>query len=85
MANQCQVWVRPLGAIATKVRVAGLDNANWLRGTLQNKGVECTEPMELRDSPFCTFIAVHVNQIEHPMLMELMKQVPEIELMFEPA
>ena len=85
MIKPCQVWVRSLGSIATKVRVVGVENAMWLRESLQHSGVECTEPMEIRGSPVFTFRALHVNGIDHVKLTKIMKQVSEIELMFEPA
>jgi len=85
MTGRCQVWVRPLGANATKIRVAGDDNAAWLREKLRNIGVESTKSMAIQGSPFFTFRALHVNQIDHPRLMKILKQIPEIEMMLDPA
>ena len=47
--------------------------------------VQCTATMEHRDSHFFTFRALHVNQIDHPKLMKIIEQIPEIELMLDPA
>lgn len=85
MTNPCQVWVRSLGSIATKIRVIELKNAIWLREQLGRRKVDCTEPLELRGSRFFTFRALHVNQIDHSKLVEIIRQIPDVELMFEPA
>jgi hypothetical protein len=83
--NRRQVWVRPLGSITTKIRVSGAESAVWVRGALQKNGVECTQPMELRNSSFCAFRALHVNRIDHQKLIEIMRQIPDVDLIFEPA
>lgn len=80
-----QVWVRPLGTIATKFRVSGDDEANHLRESLQNRGVECTEPVPLSKRPLCTFRVLHGNRIDHDKLIEIVNELPEVELMIEPA
>ena len=85
VTNRCRVWVRPLGVKRTKVKVSSVEDAVRLREAFHNLGMVCTEPKTHQNSMNSTFHVQHTNGSDHAKLMEIMEQVPEIELMFEPA
>ena len=83
--NRFQVWVRPLGSNATKVKVVGQENATWLRERLQNEGVTCTESTGIPRTSYHVFQVLHALRVNHPKLRTILTALPEVELMLDPA
>jgi len=84
--NAFHVWIRPLGN-ACRVRVAGMQNAQWLLARLGHFFVfKMAEPMnEEADSSCCTFRVQYSSQMSRRGLERLLAGIPEVVLMTDPA
>jgi hypothetical protein len=79
-----RVWLRPSGTDC-KVRVEGVENAPLLRERLKAKGISSSEPIQLGASKQCIFHATCPRQITEEGLVQYVSQMPEVELMLDPA
>lgn len=81
-----RVWIRPLGSDC-RVRVDGMQNANWLLDRLARSFVFKTcEPVSNERGPdWCTFRILYGPQMSRPMFERLLAKIPEVNLMTEPA
>ena len=82
--NRFQVWLRPVGN-ATKVRVDGKGNADWLREQLLHAGAGCGIGLYVAGTAFVTFLAYHTPHVDSIKLRHIVSTLPEVELMLEPA
>ena len=80
-----QVWVRSLSSMTTKFRVSGIENARRLHAKLCKTGLKCTPPIDLGDTDFITFRALNTNDSDESSLLNILKNWPEVTLMFDPA
>lgn len=78
------VWLRPMGT-ATKVRVEGEENAQWLRERILDEGAGCGEVKAVSGTPFGVFLAYHTRDVDEFKLLGLMKELAEVQLRLEPA
>ena len=85
MNDRCQVWIRSLGLMATRIRVSRVDNAIALHEQLSHSGVTCTQPIELGKDRAFSFEALNVNEMDHLKLVNIIEQLPRFELMIDPA
>jgi hypothetical protein len=81
-----RVWARPLGG-ASRLRVEGRDNSRWLLDKLSRAFFfKDSEPMvEERASSCCTFRVLYGQQSTRSSLDGLLRGMPEVELMADPA
>lgn len=81
-----RVWIRSLGS-ASRVRVEGLDNTEWLLVRLSRSFVfKSSEPLhEERDDGHFSFQIIHGSQVTRLSLERQLAAIPELTLMFEPA
>lgn len=79
-----RVWLRPLGS-TSKVRVEGLDNAQWLRQLLANLGLAVTQPIAAEIAGQFVFRVTHTAQTAHADLVRFLAGLAEVKLMVEPA
>ncbi|MBN1908484.1 MAG: hypothetical protein JW818_01985 [Pirellulales bacterium] len=84
--NSFHVWIRPLGS-RCRVRVDGLQNAQWLLGQLGQLFVfKTAEPVnEESDSLCCSFLVQYDPQTSHRGLEKTLAGIPEVILMTDPA
>jgi hypothetical protein len=84
--NSFRVWIRPGGDFC-HVRVDGLENLRWLLGQLSQFFVFRTfEPIgKLVDSQHWTFDVPCNPPLTQAGLRNLLKAMPEVQLMREPA
>ena len=84
--NAFRVWVRPLGG-ACRIRVDGVDNANWLLDRLGESYIfKNSEPVqEERDSSCCSFRVPYNSQAGYSDIERLLSKIPEATLEFDPA
>jgi len=85
VSNRIQVWIRPLGSNATKIRVLSDNHATWLRERLQNEGVACTDAVEVRGTSHHVFQVLHAMRVNHDKLRSILVSLPGVELMLDPA
>jgi hypothetical protein len=81
-----RVWIRPLGDNC-RVRVDGLGNAQWLLarlGTLPAIRTIGQVDVEI-DVPRCTFLVPYHAALSPATFQQLLKAIPEVQLMLEPA
>jgi hypothetical protein len=81
-----RVWLSPLGATC-KVRVDGIDNANWLvNGLRQSFVFESSEPVsDLDGTGCCTFDVVYCSPACFRTLERLLTAIPEVEVTLDLA
>ena len=82
--NRFHVWLRPVGN-ATKVRVDGQTNADWLREQLLYAGAGCGIGQPIAGTAFATFLAYHTPHVDALKLRDIISKLPEVELMLDPA
>jgi hypothetical protein len=80
------VWIRPLSS-ACRVRVAGMQNANWLLNRLSEFFVfKTSEPQDDDIETACSSFQVQYSfQMSGPKLAKLLAAIPEVNLILEPA
>ena len=80
------VWLSPLGATC-KVRVDGIENANWLLTRLRQSLIfESPEPVNgEKGSSCCTFGVACRTQVCYRTFEKLLAAIPEVELILDPA
>jgi hypothetical protein len=80
-----RVWIRRLDG-ACRLRVDGLENADWLLRRLSHSFVfKTSEPLhDMRDSSDCTFCVAHNAQLPGPAFEKLLAGIAEVKLMLEP-
>jgi hypothetical protein len=81
-----RVWARALGG-ASRLRVEGPSNSRWLLDQLSRSFVfKDSQPMvEERASSCCTFHIPHGQQLSSASLERLLRAIPEVEFLLEPA
>ncbi len=82
--EQFKVWLRPMGN-SCKVKVDGSQNAEWLRGTLMAKALECSEAKQLAGTSYYVFFATFTSQITEFEFRTLSSHMSEAQLMLDPA
>jgi hypothetical protein len=84
--NTFRVWVRPLAG-ASRLRVEGLDHSHWLLDRLSRAFFfKDSQPMvEERASACCTFRVLYPQRSTGKALDALLRAIPEVQLMPEPA
>lgn len=80
------VWMTRLDG-ASRLRVDGLENANWLIGRLSESFVfKTSTPIdESRDSPNCAFSVAHNSHMSGPRIERLLAGIAEVHLRLETA
>jgi len=79
-----KVWLRPSGHDC-KIRIEGMEYVSLLRDRLQKKGFICSEPEPVAGGSQCVVHAAYPPQGNVETLQHCVSEVPEIELMLEPA
>jgi hypothetical protein len=84
--NTFRVWIRPLCGVC-RVRVDGITNAMWLLTRLSRSFVfKSSEPMEDDEKAFSsTFHVPYGSQMSHFKFERLLADIPQVQLMPEPA
>ncbi|MEN6494486.1 MAG: hypothetical protein ABFD16_09345 [Thermoguttaceae bacterium] len=84
--NAFRVWIRPLGSDC-RVRVDGVQNANWLLDRLARSFVfKSCEPVRNERGPdCCSFRILYGPQMSRAMFERLLGTIPEVNLMTDPA
>jgi hypothetical protein len=80
-----RVWVRALGN-ASRVRVDGSENANWLLRRLSEAFVfKSSEPVcEVNGTSCWTFRVPYTSQMSRSSFERLLAKIPEVNLMSDP-
>jgi hypothetical protein len=79
------VWLSPLGATC-KVRVDGIDNANWLLNRLRQSFIfESSEPVSDLDGSCCTFDVAYSSSACYRTLEGLLTAIPEVDVTLDLA
>jgi len=83
--NAFRVWIRSLGD-ASRVRVEGSKNADWLLGRLSQSFVfKSSAPvLQERGNPCCTFEVFYGSQTSRSTFERLLGTIPEVTLMAGP-
>ncbi len=77
-----KVWMRPMGT-GCKIRVDSRDDANMLGARLTDQGATCTDPVSVAGTFGCVF---YISKPTEPSQVQgLLKAIPEVELMLDPA
>jgi len=79
-----RVWLRSSGTDC-KVRVEGIQNAPLLRERLRAKGISSSEPIQLAGGKQCIFHASYPAHVTEEGMQVYVSQIPEVELMLDPA
>ena len=81
-----RVWLRPLGGNC-RVRVDGINNAQWLLNRLGHSFVfKTADPMnEEESSSCCTFRVAYDARMSRRGLERLLGAIPEVKMMTDPA
>ena len=82
--EQFKVWLRPMGN-SCKVKVDGSQNAEWLRGKLMAKALECSDAEQLAGTSCYVFVATFKSQITEFEFRTLILHMSEAQLMLDPA
>jgi hypothetical protein len=82
--NRFKVWIRTAGSDC-KVRVDGIQNCDWLRRRLREKGFESTAPETVAGSPHVVFHAECPPQVSTAQLQKTIESMHDVELMLDPA
>lgn len=82
--NRFQVWLRPIGN-ATKVRVEGQKNAEWLREQLLDAGAGCGISQPVNGTTCAAFLAYHTPEVDAFKLRHILTALPTVKLMLDPA
>ena len=84
--NRFPVWLGPSKS-GCKVRVDGVKNARWLLNRLSRSFVfKSSEAMNEEDFfPACVFGIVYGSQMCHSAFKKLLSDMPEVDLMIDPA
>ena len=83
--NTFQIWIRPLGD-ACRVRVEGKDNCKWLFSRL-TEWVEVSECRDLTCKPDgqYTFNVPYGGELTTQTFTKMLRELPQIQLMSQPA
>jgi hypothetical protein len=79
-----KVWLRPSGRDC-KIRIDGLEHAALLCERLQSRGFNCTKPEPIANGRQCLVHASYPPQANEEDLEHFVSELPEIELMLDPA
>lgn len=81
-----RVWIRSLGA-SSRLRVEGSENTQWFIAQLSQSFVfKSSEPVsEDEEHACCTFQVPYCSLISRPGLERLLRTIPEVNVMLEPA
>ena len=82
--STAKVWLRP-GAGRYKVRVERVDDAELVRSNLHRHDITCTDPTPFRDGSFQVFFATCPQGMPETRFEQLVKEIPDTELMLDPA
>ena len=84
--NTFHVWIRPLGN-ACRVRVDGAENAMWLLAQLGHcLAFNNCEPIRDDEASFrSSFHVPYTPEMPRTRFEELLADIPQVELMLEPA
>jgi hypothetical protein len=82
--DKFKVWLRP-GGHDCKIRIAGMEHAAFLRERLQAKGFPCTEAEPVGGGRQCVLHASYPPHANFEALQHYVSEVPEVELMLDPA
>ena len=78
-----KVWLRPLGADTCKIRVKSREAAGILRDRLVERGASCSEPSSIAGHVGCAFYVERPSKKAE--VERLLKDIPDVELMLDPA
>lgn len=81
-----RVWTRSLGS-SSRVRVEGSENTHWLIARLSRSVVFKSTPPVREDATrsLCTFDVPYSSPATRSELERLLGNIPEVEMMVEPA
>lgn len=84
---QFSVWIRPLGQTFCRIRVDSVGQAQWLLDRLSRSFVfkNCEPLREDRFTPGCTFQVSYDSRNNRNSFERLLRNIPEVHLMAEPA
>lgn len=82
--STAKVWLRP-GAGRHKIRVESINSAELVESNLRQPGITCTDPTPVGDGSFYVFFATCPEGMPESRFEQLVKEIPGVELMLDPA
>lgn len=83
-SNVVQIWLRPLGQ-SCKIRIANLDDASWFRARLSEAGLECSKVTSIAGTGQAMLLVTLNRELNFSTLQALIHEIPEVEIMLDPA